>query len=262
MEADMRSKPPGHAEPKLVEFVLLAPPTRDPKRVRYRTVPEGTPGKPAEVAPDVSDLNHFTITACEPTYEGVIVEYRSLPANLPQTYGNSLALWNSTIPNTQKDPIATAPIPTDDETGSVLIRYGFQQTNYSVTYQTKDYQSMCALAQIQLAKLAITIPTYVSICISSLDSSGVTVFYNTLPGYTPANYKNWLGLWQGFESPYSSTDTSLIAPVTQNSSQGELRIAFTPGPFDYTLIYFLGTNRQTAGALLYFQAKPEPSSGA
>lgn len=239
----MRSKQPACAQPRPLSFVLLTPPRG------------GAPPVPPEFAsltPPTANLTHFTVTALPPTANGVIVKYSTLPGNLAKLYGNTLALWDSTIPNTGGPPLATAMIPDNSEVGDVFIPYGFQQSNYSVTYQTKGMSTMCALAPIQLALAAM--PTYVSITISSLDSSSVKVIYSTLPGYTPATYKNWIGLWQGFESPYSNGSPLAQATITQDYTQGEVTIPFSPGPFDYTLIYFMGVDRPTAGALLYFRA--------
>ena len=249
----MRSSSRGKGKAKPLRYVLLRPPMSDPNRWGMDAPPrEAAAGAPT-LTSDTDDLNHFTIQAVSPNYEGVIVKYWSLPANQPNTYGNSVSLWNSTIPNLQVEPLASEPITDNSEVGSVFIPYGFQQTNYSVTYQTTDYTSMCALAQILLAPAAVPIPTYVSLTISSLDSSGVKVIYSTLPGYTPAKYKNWVGVWQGYESPYSTGSALNTVPIPTDASQGEVAIPFTPGPFTYTLIYFLGENRITAGALLYFQ---------
>lgn len=244
MRGNSRDK--GKAKP--LRYVLLRPPTSDPNRLLTEPPPRGA----EKGTSDTDDLNHFTIQAVDPNYTGVIVKYWSLPANQPKTYGNSVALWNSTIPNIQADPLASEPITDNAEVGSVFIPYGFQQSNYSVTYQTTDYTSMCALAQIVLAP-AVVLPTYVSLTISSLDTSGVKVIYNTLPGYTPAKYKNWVGVWQGYESPYSNGSALNTVPIPTDASQGEVAIPFSAGPFTYTLIYFLGKNRITAGALLYFQ---------
>lgn len=245
----MRRKRYARAQPRPLHFVLLTPPGGD----RLLRQPEL-----AGSSPD-SDLSHFTLSANIPTSGGVIVKYTSLPGNLPQQYGNTVTLWNSTIPNTQESPLVTAPVPDNSEVGDVWIPYGFQQSNYSVTYDTAGVTSMCALVQIQLAAAALTIPTYVSLTISSLDSAGVTVIYSTLPGYTPATYKNWIGLWRGFESPYSGDKPLAVAAITEDFTQGEVRILFSPGPFDYTLIYFMGESRPTAGAMLYFQATSNPA---
>lgn len=234
----MCKKASGGALPRQLSFVLLMPPNR--------TV------QVAGATPVVDELDHFTLALKSP-FGGVIVSYRSMPGNRPQSNGNSVALWDSTIPNLQSPPLAAAPVPTNLEVGDVYIPYQLQQSNYSVTYQTDGYSTMNALAPVRLAPNAFEIPTFVSLTISSLDTSGVKVIYSTLPGYTPATYKNWVGLWRGFASPYSAGSPMGRVPITEDYSQGEATIPFSPGPFDYTLIYFLGEKQLTAGALLYFQ---------
>lgn len=239
---------------KPLRFILLRPPTSDWKRWQTDPPPRARADAGADQNSDAGDLSHFTIEiASKPNSEGVIVKYWSLPANQPASYGNSVALWNSTIPNLQSSPLNCVDILDNSEVGSVFIPYGFQQTNYSVTYETSGYTTVCALAQIVLVPADVPIPTYVSLTIYSLNSAGVQVIYNTLPGYTPASYRNWVGLWQGYESPYSTGTALNTVPIPTDASQGLVTIPFSPGPFTYTLIYFLGENRITAGALLYFQ---------
>src|ERR1700761_4886261 len=46
---------------------------------------------------------------------GVIAKYQSLSGNQPASYGNSVALWNSLLPNLATTPLMVAPIPTDDQ---------------------------------------------------------------------------------------------------------------------------------------------------
>jgi hypothetical protein len=128
---------------------------------------------------------------------------------------------------------------------------------------------MCALAQLKavavartISKLAvfaiINIPQYVNIAIDQVTTNSLNVFYSTLPGYLPKTYQNWVGLWQGYASPYSiSKDDALgTAQVdNKNSSEGIVTInnVSISSMFTYTLVYFTGPAMTNAASLLYFQ---------
>jgi hypothetical protein len=234
--------------------------------------------------PPVGDLNHFAVTAVAQRpvsplsrasnvmtdivrpagalalgdsgrtldVAGVIAKYQSLSGNQPHSYGNSVALWNSLLPNLATTPLKVGNVPTNDQAGEVFLDYGLGQTNYCVTYQLGDPTTMCALAQIRMATRLLAMPMFVSIEIKSVTTDSIRVFYNTLPGYKPATYRNWIGIWPGFALPYDAPAALNSAPVTLDYTQGYLNLPFTQIAEDYTMVYFTGKDVTNAAAVLYF----------
>jgi hypothetical protein len=206
------------------------------------------------LTPPTGDLTHFTLLEAHADDTGVIVHYESLPGNLPHTYGNSVSLWTSTIPNIPGGLLASATISTDDQVGDVHIRHGLGANYYSVTYQTGPDTTMCALAEVKLAKQrTVAPPTFVEMGIQNVSGAGIQILYNTLPGYLPNSYKNWIGLWQGFALPYNPTSPLARQSVPTDASQGSVKIPYAFGLYDYTLVYFAGPEPINAAAILYFK---------
>lgn len=222
--------------------------------------------------PPSGDLSHFSITGIVPAVKaaapsgavavdrapadnisGVIAKYQSLSGNLPNTYGNAVALWNSLLPNLSTSPLKTALVTTDDQIGEVFIDYGLSLTNYSVTYQLgSSTHTICAMAQIRQGSAAASLPMFVSIQIQSITTSTVSVLYSTLPGYQPSKYGNWIGMWPGFALPYDAPPPWKQAKVDSPYSQGRVTLDFENVTPDYTLVYFTGPELTHAAALLYF----------
>lgn len=213
-----------------------------------------------------ADLTHFTVEAKSVTGDGIIVRYCGIAGNLPKTYGNTLALWGSSLPNLSSKPLKVVPITANDQPNDMNIDYGISQTSYCVTYQVGgDMTTMSALVQLQTNCPAVSppnqvnvqIPNYVDIEIDQVTTNSIRVFYSTLPGYQPNKYQNWVGLWQGYASPYDSSDPLAKAVVTNNFTEGFVTISNVPisSKFTYTLIYFTGPAKTNAASLIYF--KPE-----
>ncbi len=233
----------------------------------------------------VADVSHFTLTPKPPTAHSVIVRTSGLAGNLPKTYGNTIALWNGALPNMAVPPLKIVPFADDAQEKDIVIAYEFEQLLYSLTYQVGGLETMCALAQLNLTNTFLrhnninidhldftldkcnanllarepldaewNVPTFVNLQILELTTSSVKVLYNTLSGYLPATYKNWLGVWQGQAIPYDAPTSLQQANITQDFNQGIVvldNLTFSEY-FTYTLIYFTGPDRTNAAALLYF----------
>lgn len=256
---------------------------------------------------ETEDLSHVCIDPESPTSLGIIVKYNGLAGNLPKTYNNSIALWSGSVPNIHGGLIKKVDVEKNNQAGNVFIKYSFQQSYYSLTYQVgTSLQTMCALAQLDTTSLnfltksshdknnkamelsedhnmvegevltadnileflgdsdtlaagasevvALGLPTFVDLQILELTTSSVKVFYSTLPGYTPAKYKNWIGVWQGYAVPYEAPAPMRSVHIIQNSTQGTVlldNISFSQY-FTYTLLYFTGPERTNAASLIYF----------
>lgn len=219
------------------------------------------------------DLTYVSIQAIKTPGENIIIKYDGLAGNLPQTYSNNVALWGSLIPNLAVKPLVVTPLQSDDLPNDVVIPYELMNKNYCVTYQVgSDVKTMCALAQLkavagtrtvskQAVFAVINIPQYVNIAIDQVTTNSLRVFYSTLPGYLPKTYRNWVGLWQGYASPYSGSQPLGMAQIDNDSSEDFVTInnVSISSMFTYTLVYFTGPTMTNAASLLYFQTGPSQS---
>lgn len=215
--------------------------------------------------PPGDDLTHVTIQARISPGDGVIVSYNGLAGNLPNTYGNNVALWGSAIPNLSSKPLQVVPLKSDEQPNEVLIPYtNIKNTDYCVTYQVgSDLTTMCALSQLLAGQVSLSLPTYIEIKIDQVTTNSLRVYYSTLPGYRPNKYQNWVGLWQGYATPYNGSEPLGTALIDKDFTEGYVTInnVSLSNQLTYTLVYFTGPATTNAASLLYFQVgPPQPPS--
>lgn len=227
----------------------------DPVRLNVATVP-----------PENDNLNYFKITAGEPGTHSVVVTHGGIAQNRPETYKNNLMLWPGSGPNLATNPIHTQAIEGDQQPDRTVFEFTFPTQNFYLSYQVGEAAStMCAIAPLggfPLEASAATVPMNVSMDIYELTTGYVKIIYTTLQGYNPTQYKNWVGLWGGVTTPYTTSPPLASAPVTGGQAAGliELEYEFVP-TLSYTLGYFMGPvaadySHTNAGAMLAFTAQP------
>src|SRR5471030_3017391 len=71
-----------------------------------------------------------------PTAQGAIVNYITLPANLPKTYGNHIYVWQTTSNTVPwgKSPDGDTAINTDSTTSTVQVNFAFEEKGYIIGY--------------------------------------------------------------------------------------------------------------------------------
>jgi hypothetical protein len=199
------------------------------------------------IAPaDRDTLSNFSITvASPPNRDDVIVRYAGIKGNRPGDYGNTVALWDTLLPDPVLDqPLTTARIASNQQPGTVVIDWKFQATDYLVTYQTgKALTTMCASLELSPRMLAQSVaPNNVILNITSITATSVTVRYGTLPGYRPLTFQNWIGIWSAFPNPFRVGKSLGEAPIPTDDTEGSVMIKslnLVPDS-NYTLIYFMG----------------------
>lgn len=197
----------------------------------------------------------------------VSLEYSGLNGNQPCSYGNFVAIWAARVIPWTVQPLARKQIPQNDQMGSYVMSGDFTITDnaYVVGYAVGDkITDICAVAYISpvSGKLADP-PDRVYMSINKIGRTFLSVNYYTLSGYLPKTYKNWLGIWEGYASPYNAPRPVGKSSVDSDSNQGTIEIDNIELSVDrtYTLVYFMGANRglcwprtlTDAAAILYFQ---------
>jgi hypothetical protein len=204
-------------------------------------------------------LYHCTISIDSSTADTLEIVYNSLPANQPKTFKNFVAVWEATMIPWNEEPLKKIYIENDSERGSLSIN-GLIITNngYIVGYGVgPDITTICCSAVLKpIESLQIVFPTNVSIEIIELTMNMLKIKYNTLPGYLPKKYGNWIGVWKGFASPYNEPDDPIASTqINSNSTEGNviLNNINLESDSNYSIIYFMGKEITTAGSILYFK---------
>ncbi|MEC5142992.1 hypothetical protein [Chitinophaga sp. 212800010-3] len=212
-------------------------------------------------------LNTPTLDTCSvsiPFYDGdtVTASYKGLPGNQPLTYRNFVAIWEaSMIPWTAK-PLAQMFIEQNSEQGTIVIdNLAITYNSYVVGYGVgPDITNICCSSVISAGGLVLA-PTQVSINLEYLGTNSLAIHYQTLAGYLPQQYNNWIGLWKGYASPYNPGPLVSKVMLNSNSSEGTIGMNNVPLSINsnYTLIYFMGEDLSTAAAILNFNTSTPAS---
>ncbi len=174
---------------------------------------------PATAAPPVAELQRFLGAATSsavnitlqgvPTAQGAVVQYTTLPGNMPNTNGNHIYVWQTTanaVPwgNT---PDGDTPVASNSATSTQLAKFGFQQKGYIIGYGVAPTPN-AVCATIYMPANEQTNPKAWEYANLELDvvyvgTNLIQMQYTGLAGYTPQTNKNWVGLWLGGQVPWS-----------------------------------------------------------
>ena len=218
------------------------------------------------VALGTANLETCSLSIENYTADTVSVRYSGLSGNQPHSYQNYVAIWEATTIPWSVRPLRQAPIPQNNQTGTfVLGGVTITSSAYIVGYAVgRKRTDICAVARISAGGLRSS-PSSVAIGIESVGTNSLAINYDTLAGYLPETYGNWIGLWKGYVSPYNAPKPIGRVSVDSDSSQGtvamndlELGIATV-----YSLVYFMGADAgmssprflSNAAAILSFQTK-------
>jgi hypothetical protein len=194
------------------------------------------------------------------TSSTVTVRYDSLPANRPLNNENFVAIWKSSVIPWQAEPLARITIPQNSESGTVVLSgFSVGRLSYVLGYGTGPNTSNIAASATISASGANLAPHYIQIAVSNLTTNTLSVNYQTLNGYLPHTYGNWMGLWRGYMSPYNATPPLAKLDIPTDSTEGTVAFNGLDLAVDatYTLAYFTGQpdrpDPHTAAAMLTFK---------
>lgn len=207
-----------------------------------------------------------SLTIEEYTADTVSLKYSGLSGNQPHSYGNFVAIWETTAIPWTVPPLAQQQIPQNAQMGTYVMSGGFTLTNnaYIVGYAVGDkITDICAVAYISAVELTAP-PDHVYMSITKIGTNSLSVNYYTLLGYLPKTYKNWIAIWEGYASPYNAPKPLGRYWVNSDANQGTIEIKNIKLSLDktYTLAYFMGADKglcwprtlTNAAAILNFQA--------
>jgi hypothetical protein len=219
------------------------------------------------IATDPTLSNFHVGTRTQPSGQGVIVGYAGILGNRPQSFGNTVAVWDTWSPildgPTPTQPLCTVPVPQDEQPSTVDVPWGFGPTDYLISYQAGGpYTTMCATRRLSLSiALMSEPPSSVMLGVAALDAQSVTLTYNALLGCKPKSWGHWVGVWTGFPAPYAPGAPDGWAAIESDRTQGVVTVTGLEiyPTLDYSVIYFMGPVADgvpgtALGALLTFTA--------
>lgn len=198
-----------------------------------------------------------TCSVAIPYYDAdtVTVAYTGLPGNQPETYKNFVAIWEASMIPWNIPPLAKCSVEQNAESGTIVIGgLTITKNSYIVGYGVgPDITDICCSAIISAGGLRVP-SMQVIISLEYIGSSSLSIHYQTLAGYLPQQYNNWIGLWKGYASPYNAPAPVASIAVNNNSNEGTVGMNNVPLGINsnYTLIYFMGKELTTAAAILNF----------
>jgi hypothetical protein len=152
-----------------------------------------------------------------PTDQGALANYVTLPATDPKGFGNHIYVWETTdnIVPWSKTPDGDTAIDSSSSTSTQLVKFGFEEKGYIMGYAVAATpQAVCATVYMPAGKQ--TDPTAweyssMQLGVPYVGVNLVQVQYTGLPQYLPATNKNWIGLWQGPQVPYSGDPIAKVS---------------------------------------------------
>jgi len=201
-------------------------------------------------------LSIFNVSADE-----IDVEYRTMPGNQPNTYGNFLAIWqNSNSIPWNTEPLKTFPIPTNSPNGSASFTgLSVGANSYIIGYSTgpvltptgnvQKYGNICATAYIPSPNQDDVIFTP---AISGIKTgiSSVSFQFDLPDGILPQTNGAWAGLWRGDNPNFYGVPPSNTISLSPDTSSG--RTAFNNvnlgTGLTYTIVIFMSGYQSGGGS--------------
>lgn len=174
----------------------------------------------------------------------VSIEYDTLSGNMPNSYGNFVALWQNSdnIPWNQQEPLKKQSVPGNTKDGSfVFTDLALTTNSYIIGYSVgADLGNICSTVFIPAASDQYKV-FYPSIEIVYRGTDSVVVSYKLPIGSTPKTYKHWLGMWEGIAASYSTPPIKFQQITNENADdvQAINSVKFLRGK-TYTIAYFAG----------------------
>jgi len=143
----------------------------------------------------------------------VVVAYKGIPGNQPNTYGNYLAIWQGSDIPWNTAPLATQTIVSNTPDGSVTFPVAIGTNSYIVGYAVSPQLTapkqldgnVCASAVIPPSGGQTPPPFTPSLMVTYVSSDAVAVQFSLPAGCLPQTNGAWIGLWESGQPSYITT---------------------------------------------------------
>jgi len=147
--------------------------------------------------------------------DDVTIKYDTITGNNPSAYGNYIAIWQSDnqVP-WGEPPIKTQSIENTSPSGTVIFdELDITNESYIIGYSNVPYNenvnNFCATGFIEPVVTNRNFDNQdnyanVKIKLDRVESNAVKFNYITLPGYSPGDNMNWMGIWEGSQDIFKA----------------------------------------------------------
>lgn len=201
--------------------------------------------------------NHTSLVITHYSGNTMSLRYNTLPGNQSGQNNNSFWLWRSSQVPWNIAPARMVLLPENaTQSGSYVLDSISVNilTSYIACYSLDSTaKQICACSTLDGITDSIT-NSWVDVSLLSVSANSIVFKYQTLSGYLPQAYGNWFGVWKGSASPYNYYPPLAQGAPLDNSSTSTAtlnNVSFEPNQV-YTLMYFLGSNPNTAAVVITF----------
>lgn len=179
----------------------------------------------------LSETTQFTtlVNIADVGQDQITVEYRLMPGNQPQNYGNFVAIWQdyNSIP-WDTPPFATKKIDDNTPVGSTNFDVPLQDKSYIVGFAVSPemtspkqiYGNICATDYLLANSGKGEDPITPSVAVKYIGTNSLSFLFDLPEGVLPLTNGAWAGLWRGKNPSFYGTAPMNQIPIKLDFSSG------------------------------------------
>ena len=203
-------------------------------------------------------LQQTEITGLVTGASSILVKYKTLPGNQPNSNGNVIAVWQDTQIPWGTPPLQKKTVTGNSPAGSdAFDNLSIQSKSYIVGYSTgSNLSTICSTLTFTPGDPVGT-PFLTSVKAKELDSDTLIVSYDTPVGNDPKANQDWIGLWEGKTFTWDGKNRLTKVNVDKNTATGSMVVLYSlKVDTYYTLVYASGAAETNIAATFTFQTAP------
>jgi len=203
-------------------------------------------------------LQQTEITGLVTGASSILVKYKTLPGNQPNSNGNVIAVWQDTQIPWGTPPLQKKTVTGNSPAGSdAFDNLSIQSKSYIVGYSTgSNLSTICSTLTFTPGDPVGT-PFLTSVKAKELDSDTLIVSYDTPVGNDPKANQDWIGLWEGKTFTWDGKNRLTKVNVDKNTASGSMVVLYSlKVDTYYTLVYASGAAETNIAATFTFQTAP------
>lgn len=201
-----------------------------------------------------SDSTEVAVDVTSTTADRVTVAYMGMHSNEPETFGNSIVVWEGDLVGWFEPPLATAAIQGNAPVGELEIsNLSPGATSYTFGYAVGTSSTAIA-STVTIHPGGPSEMQTTSVSIETIAPDAVVVGYSLPTGAIPNQFGHWVGVWEGASVDISGPPPAFRSDVMNTNSQGSVPIEgiqLLRGTV-YTVGYFVGADPSALAATVSF----------
>jgi hypothetical protein len=200
----------------------------------------------------LSEVLHYTtqVKIANVGDDQITVEYKLMPGNQPQSYGNFIAIWQdyNSIP-WDTPPFRTKKIEQNTPIGSLDFDVPLENKSYIAGYAVgtelttpkQVYGNICATDYLLANSTKGEDPITPSVAVNYIGTNSVSFIFSLPDGVLPLTNGAWAAIWRGKNPSYYGTAPMAASALRKDVSSGSSsfsNISLTRNT-DYTIALFM-----------------------